>query len=246
MRSKILRAGLFSIVCSSASAQSLNIDYGDGFGTPPAAYPAAGLPGHWNTLTGEPGIAESLVDLDGKPVVATVIRPAGVIEAVNDGKTGGSDEQLMDEGVVNVNDVVKWFRFADLESGRYQVIVYAWPPDQRAVITGVVVNRRFTLLHDCWNGFLEGSTHVVDEIVVVDGTLAVGFWGFFGGGSSFLNGIQLYKIIPGDADRDGSVGVKDLLIVLASWGPCPDCAADFNDDGVVDFADLIIVLANWT
>ena len=52
----------------------------------------------------------------------------------------------------------------------------------------------------------------------------------------------------GDLDGDGSVGVSDLLILLASWGPCPpkgDCTADLNDDGNVGVADLLILLANW-
>lgn len=52
----------------------------------------------------------------------------------------------------------------------------------------------------------------------------------------------------GDIDGDGSVGANDLLILLASWGPCPpkgECPADLNDDGSVGAADLLILLANW-
>ena len=53
--------------------------------------------------------------------------------------------------------------------------------------------------------------------------------------------------IPGDLDGDGSVGVNDLLILLANWGPCEgDCPADLDGDGVVGFSDLIILLANWS
>ncbi len=54
--------------------------------------------------------------------------------------------------------------------------------------------------------------------------------------------------IPGDLDGDGHVGVSDLLILLASWGPCPpkgDCPADLNGDGSVGIPDLLILLANW-
>ena len=54
--------------------------------------------------------------------------------------------------------------------------------------------------------------------------------------------------ILGDLDGDGTVGVSDLLILLADWGPCPpkgDCPADLNSDGSVGVADLLILLANW-
>ena len=36
-----------------------------------------------------------------------------------------------------------------------------------------------------------------------------------------------------DLDGDGVVGSGDLGILLASWGPCPGCAADLDGDGVV-------------
>ena len=54
--------------------------------------------------------------------------------------------------------------------------------------------------------------------------------------------------IPGDIDGDGSVGVKDLLFLLGSWGPCADCnncPADLDGDCAVDTADLLILLGNW-
>lgn len=52
----------------------------------------------------------------------------------------------------------------------------------------------------------------------------------------------------GDIDGDGSVGVPDLLILLANWGPCADCddcPGDLNDDCTVGVADLLILLSNW-
>ena len=52
----------------------------------------------------------------------------------------------------------------------------------------------------------------------------------------------------GDLDADGSVGVSDLLILLANWGPCANCNAcpgDLNGDCSVGVADLLILLANW-
>ncbi len=54
--------------------------------------------------------------------------------------------------------------------------------------------------------------------------------------------------IPGDLDGDGSVGVKDLLILLGDWGPCADCddcIADLDGDCTVGVKDLLILLGNW-
>ena len=52
-----------------------------------------------------------------------------------------------------------------------------------------------------------------------------------------------------DLDCDGSVGVKDLLILLGAWGPCPappaPCDADLDCDGTVGVLDLLILLGEW-
>jgi len=49
----------------------------------------------------------------------------------------------------------------------------------------------------------------------------------------------------GDLDCDGEVRVSDLVILLASWGPCEGCPADIFPDGSVRVTDLIILLSNW-
>ena len=50
---------------------------------------------------------------------------------------------------------------------------------------------------------------------------------------------------PWDLDGTGTVGVSDLLALLADWGPCKGCPADFDDDGFVGVSDLLALLANW-
>jgi hypothetical protein len=53
---------------------------------------------------------------------------------------------------------------------------------------------------------------------------------------------------PWDLDGDGNVSVTDLLLVLASWGPCEgpgDCPADFGGDGFVNVVDLLALIGNW-
>ena len=54
--------------------------------------------------------------------------------------------------------------------------------------------------------------------------------------------------ILGDLDGDDSVGLSDMLILLANWGPCVDCdncPADLDGDCSVGLADLLILLENW-
>ena len=53
-----------------------------------------------------------------------------------------------------------------------------------------------------------------------------------------------------DLNGDGVVGILDLLMLLAAWGPCdppcpPVCAGDLNGNCTVNVLDLLILLANW-
>ncbi len=60
--------------------------------------------------------------------------------------------------------------------------------------------------------------------------------------------LQVVSPCPWDLDNTGDVGVKDLLFLLGTWGPCPkkgDCLADFDDSGDVGVKDLLFLLGNW-
>ena len=64
------------------------------------------------------------------------------------------------------------------------------------------------------------------------------------------NGTVLSLAIPepGDLDANDRIDVNDLLLLLAAWGRCADCAtcpADLDGDCRVDVDDLLILLANW-
>ena len=50
---------------------------------------------------------------------------------------------------------------------------------------------------------------------------------------------------PFDLDDDGTVGVKDLLILLGAWGKNPGHPADFDGDGSVGVLDLLALLGGW-
>ena len=72
-----------------------------------------------------------------------------------------------------------------------------------------------------------------------------------GNGDPPIVDMGAYEFEPCPADLDGScaVGVKDLLILLGAWGPCPDppagCPADFDFDDAVGVKDLLFLLGNW-
>ncbi|MCH8007168.1 MAG: hypothetical protein IH888_13240 [Planctomycetes bacterium] len=49
-----------------------------------------------------------------------------------------------------------------------------------------------------------------------------------------------------DLNLDGVVGMADLRILLAFWGPCGGiCLGDLDCDGIVAVPDLLTLLANW-
>jgi hypothetical protein len=52
-------------------------------------------------------------------------------------------------------------------------------------------------------------------------------------------------------DGDCTVGIGDLLALLAAWGPCPrpcppSCPADFDGDCEVGITDLLELPGNWS
>jgi T5SS/PEP-CTERM-associated repeat protein len=56
--------------------------------------------------------------------------------------------------------------------------------------------------------------------------------------------------IPGDLDGDETVGILDFLLLLGSWGPCPEpcppsCSGDLDGDCQVGIIDLLTLLGNW-
>ncbi len=60
--------------------------------------------------------------------------------------------------------------------------------------------------------------------------------------------IDLFEPRFGDLDCDGSVGLLDVLALLADWGTCfgsSTCPADLNGDAAVGVPDLLLLLANW-
>ena len=64
-----------------------------------------------------------------------------------------------------------------------------------------------------------------------------------GGGQAF----PLTRVIPGDANYDGSVGFDDLLVLAQHYGATAATfdQGDFNADGKVGFDDLLLLAQNY-
>jgi len=48
-----------------------------------------------------------------------------------------------------------------------------------------------------------------------------------------------------DIDDDGMVGIRDVLLLLTNWGPCPpagECLGDLDCDGVTGYEDFLMML----
>ncbi|MCH8260355.1 MAG: hypothetical protein IIC46_09120 [Planctomycetes bacterium] len=83
--------------------------------------------------------------------------------------------------------------------------------------------------------------------ISADGVTIVG-WGTNGGNFEAWMATIPTGNCPWDLDGTGSVGVKDLLFLLGTWGPCPpkeDCSADFDNTGDVGVKDLLVLLGAW-
>lgn len=108
-------------------------------------------------------------------------------------------------------------------SGALRVVVAGAPPSPGSRVPLVAGQR------------ISGQFEVVDSTVPVrliyeDSTVELEF------------GTKVFA----DFNGDGSVSGADLGILLASWGPCLDCAQDLDSNGVVDGADLLMLLELWS
>ena len=59
------------------------------------------------------------------------------------------------------------------------------------------------------------------------------------------NGIPDECECPWDLNGNGSVGILDLLALLAVWGTDAGGPPDFDNDGNVGILDLLTLLGNW-
>src|SRR5262250_1204477 len=128
MRACVLAVVLFA--AAPASAQSLNVNFGDAGHAPAASYTAAGGAGVWNTISGVAGSSFALVDIDGLPTGVTVSQtPTTTILTGADPTVSGDDAKLLETGLVT-DGAETCLSFGGLRPGTYELLIYAWMPGQ--------------------------------------------------------------------------------------------------------------------
>jgi hypothetical protein len=194
-----------------AAAQSINVNFGPPGTTPSASYAAAGGAGTWNTVTGISGMTFHLVATDGSPSDITVSQsPTTTLLAVTDPSVSGDDAKLLNNGLVT-SSAETCLAFSGFAPGRYEVLVYAWLPDQPAVKSRTRQDEAPSTIDvgGAWTGtHVEGvsyARYVVD--VGADGALPAHSGLVPGAPAAALNGVQIRLLPTGGTDGPPDAGV---------------------------------------
>lgn len=191
----------------AALGQAINIDLGHPGEGPSAGYRGAGLPGVWNTIEAtDPQIEYALVDIHGNPTAAIVDQFGGteILESPLDqvGDPAGDDASLLGDALITHTTIESCLFFNGLENGWYEVITYAWMPEQPSIRANVHIdtNPTFTLVGGPWLGqHRERITYARHLVEVTNGFLGphsgVPSGGDFEIGAA-LNAIQIQPLRP--------------------------------------------------
>jgi hypothetical protein len=224
MSKGIWALGTIVVVAGIAHSQSFNVNLTNTAGPAPT-YGAAGRPGTWNNIPGVQNVMYPLVGLDGSPTAVTVRNIGGtaLLTGSNPGPAG-DDAALLTRYRATFNPVETCLRFFNLADGTYQVITYAWLPDDATLPSRVVCDESFDspqFIGGAWNGALKlGVTHAVHLATPINGQINV-HSGLSSAAASVaaLNGIQLRLLTHLDGNVGlGSGGPFDLLTINGSPG----------------------------
>ncbi len=181
----------------------------------------------------------------------------------------GSNETMAAASVIITWDVATLDLLGNHTSGAVNLLTSSFPADPFGLNTdlhdGDAIYVAFAPLGNPVVIPPEGAlitTYVFEALAVTPGTL-VDIPATFGGavtevfdgeiaglvitGALFGGQVEIVDSCPPDLDHNGDVGFGDLIILLASWGPCApgDCPADLDGNNDVGFGDLIILLDAW-
>jgi hypothetical protein len=206
---------------ATASAQSINVDFGAPGSAPQASYAGSGLAGSWNTIgVLPPGMRVPLVGLDGVTSGVELYMIGGTALLANDDPTTtGDDGALLDDMLIGYNnpvDVCVWF--SSVPPGDYEVVLYGLTPSDPALLHRLRVDDSTpepTMCGGAWPGaHQEGVSFVRFRLHTDSGYIGL-HSGLYGGLiTSGLNGVQLRPAPPTgtappalDAGRSRVVGV---------------------------------------
>lgn len=234
-KSLILPAVVVGMWAASATAQSFNIDVGPlGLG-PGSGYPAAGQSGFWNVVradqvtpftTGPTPQDVMLVDIYGNQTGVGFHQYGGLdLVDTTDPDLTGNDANLMNDFLATHSLTLESCMYLNgLQDGTYEVLVYAWMPNQPSIMQKVRFdnNPGFELVGGDWPGqHVEGITYSRHTIEVTGGLMAFHV-GIPSGGNTSIgaawNGIQLNYLDAGPVVptlSEWGVIVLALLLVVA-------------------------------
>jgi hypothetical protein len=259
----LFRGATVAVLAATAQGQSINIDFGDGHGSPDPTYAAGGLPGVWNTLTGPIDTPTPLVALDGSPTAITITVAGAGDTFVNIPVAHpdiGEHRAFFDDSLLGAHgpEFPVDIRIDGLANGTYRLLSYYWhwPSELYAQVAFVESSPFVYSAGGPWpGGPVVGVTHMAHVVKVTTGMIELEVVGdgpgAFWNGSISLNGLQIWKIdepppCPADVDGDGVVSVTDLTTVILGWGECAEeCPGDVDGSGNVDVEDLVAVLLAW-
>jgi hypothetical protein len=186
---------VFALLCGSASAQSINVSFGHTSGGPSSTYAAAGVAGTWNAITGVAGSSFDLVATDGSASGVSVSQsPTTTILTMADPSLGGDDAGLLNAGLVT-SDAETCLSFSGFKPGDYEVLIYAWLPNQPSVKSRTRQDEAPSTIDvgGRWSGaHAEGVTYARYVVTVDAGGALPAHSGLAPGASlSALNAIQI-------------------------------------------------------
>src|ERR1700689_2295377 len=92
-------------VAGPASAESINVNFGDAAtASPESTYAAAGGAGEWNTITGIAGPTYNLVATDGTTGITMSQSPTTTLLTATDASVSGDDAKLLNHGLVTTDE----------------------------------------------------------------------------------------------------------------------------------------------
>lgn len=224
MNSRFITTLALAFCTAPLSAQSLNLDFGEPLTGPSSNYGAAGSPGFWNAVRADNNVNYALKNLAGN-VTGVLFHQYGGTAVItsNDPSVSGDDALLMNDGITTYNPGLdSCFYFNGLQPGTYEVITYAWRPDNLTQMAKTFIDNTpgLEISGGAWPGQHAHGVTYARHIVTVDGSGFMGpHSGLAAGANAALgamcNGMQLRRMdeIVAFCFGDGSLST-----------PCP-CAA---------------------
>jgi hypothetical protein len=162
-------------LAATASAQSVNVNFGPADGAPASSYGAAGAVGTWNSVSGIAGQTFEIVDLSGAPTAITMSQsPTTTMLTGADPSVSGDDAKLLDTGL-DTTGAETCLAFNGFTAGDYEVLVYAWTPNAPSVLSRTRQDEAPSTIDvgGAWTGaHVEGVTYARYVVTVgADGNL---------------------------------------------------------------------------